>query len=312
MIEVQDVSRFYGARPAVRGVSFQIEDGECVGLLGPNGAGKSTTLRMLCGLSAPSMGSVRINGELLTPDAHSARRHIGFLSEPPPLYPEMTVTEYLLFVAKLRGMGGSELRRLKDVLEICDLGRVAQQTIGTLSHGYRQRVGLAQAIIHDPKVLVLDEPSQGLDPVHKVQMRRLIQRLRGEHTIVLSTHLLAEITECCDRILMIDEGALCAEGSEEELRDYYGGGLVRLVLLVDGDGDKLESLLQEGEGVHGCELTREGEHWRVRMSLERDDRALLSRGVIEAGFELLELRRADSALEDLFMRLSKLPEEPKP
>jgi ABC-2 type transport system ATP-binding protein len=235
MIVVDNVSKYYGAQRAVADLSFEIRAGECVGFLGLNGAGKSTTLRLLSCLVLPTSGRIRIGGVDVVEDPHAIRKLIGYLPDTPPLYAEMSVFEYLRFAGSLRGLSGADLdRRLSRVIATCNLMEVADAPISTLSHGYRQRVGIAQAIIHGPSLLILDEPIQGLDPVQIVEMRNMIASLRGEHTILLSTHILTEIERTCDRILMMHKGRIAAEGTEEELGARLRHGR-RLELEVAGE-----------------------------------------------------------------------------
>lgn len=215
MIRATKLSKFYGGKRALGPVSFEIADGETVGFLGLNGAGKTTALRILASDLRPSSGSIEVGGVDAVASPHEVRKRIGFLPENPPLYTEMPVVDYLKFAGELRGMTRVDLkRRLGEVLDIASLNEVANDPIDTLSHGFRQRVGLAQAIIHNPKFLILDEPTRGLDPVQIVEMRNLIHDLKQNHTVLISSHILTEISQTCDRLLVLSRGALVGEGSE--------------------------------------------------------------------------------------------------
>ena len=315
MIVVEGVSKYYGRNPAVRDLAFTIEEGECVGFLGLNGAGKSTTLRMLSCLLLPTSGSVKIGGFDVEQDPHEIRKLIGYLPDEPPLYPEMRVDDFLRFAGKLRRMTRAEVeKRLPVVIDKAGLSDVSDQVIETLSHGYRQRVGIAQAIIHEPKLLILDEPIQGLDPVQIVEMRELIRGLRGEHTILLSSHILSEIERTCDRILMLHNGRIVAAGTEDELVNQmharpatYRDALPQhwVVLEVRGDEDAIRAALTVGDAAI-VELTPAGEGiHRVKLKSAEDLRELLAQQIVKAGLGLLSLQRTQSALEDVFVRFSR-------
>ncbi len=306
MLEVHDVDRYYGARRAVSALSFSLEPGQCVGVLGLNGAGKSTTLRMLAGVLSPTRGSVRLDGQALHPGAHALRARIGFLPDRAPVYGEMRVADYLVFAARLRGISAGDVSmRVGEVLDACDLESVRDEPIDTLSHGFRQRVGIAQAIVHAPALLVLDEPSQGLDPAQRLGMRELLRRLRARHTLVLSTHLLNEISQSCDRILWIHEGKLLAEGTEAQLVSRFVGGTRRLTLLAKGQAEPLMALLAGLSGVSGLRLVREEPELEIELSAQADARARVSRCVVESGAELLELSSRGAGLEAVFASLTE-------
>ncbi len=305
MIRAQKVTKYYGSHRAVQDLDFAIEDGECIGFLGLNGAGKTTTLRMLSCLLLPTSGAITVRGMDAESDPHEIRRLIGYLPERPPVYGEMTVSEYLRFAGQLRGMSGTRLRgRVDEVLQACDLGPVAAAPIDTLSHGYKQRCGIGQAIIHEPALLILDEPMQGLDPVQIVEMRQMIRGLRGRHTILLSTHMLTEIEATCDRILVLHEGAIAAHGSEAELARRFGSG-GRLELEITGSEDDVRAALAALPGV--SDLALQSHDGVVRVGLDLDGpasgRAAVSRAVVNAGLDLLEMRRLTSGLESVFLGL---------
>jgi ABC-2 type transport system ATP-binding protein len=307
MITVQNVSKYYGPRCAVSGLDFRIDDGECVGFLGLNGAGKSTTLRLLSCLLLPTSGRITIHNLDAAQEPHEIRKLIGYLPDSPPLYAEMTVREYLLFAARLRRMSRAAARqRLGPVLEICAIADHADQPIATLSHGYRQRVGIAQAIMHDPTLLILDEPIQGLDPVQIVEMRELIRSLRGKHTILLSTHILSEIEQTCDRILMMHEGRLHAEGTEEELTERYGttsGGNIELE--VRGEASVLQEALADIELHSAPTIRRHDGVLKVTLRAKSDVREAVGRAVVGAGLGLLGMTRTAGGLEEIFVKLTE-------
>lgn len=212
MIEVDNLVKKYGELFALRGVSFQVGAGEVVGFLGPNGAGKTTTMRIVTSFIPPTSGTVRVGGHDVLDDSIEARRQIGYLPETPPLYNDLTVDSYLSFVAKIKGVPGAARReRIDHAVESCGLAAVRRRVIGTLSKGFRQRVGIAQALVHDPKVLILDEPTVGLDPHQIIEIRNLIASLAGERTIVLSTHILPEVAQLCKRVIIINEGRIVAD-----------------------------------------------------------------------------------------------------
>ncbi|MCX6129030.1 MAG: ABC transporter ATP-binding protein [Proteobacteria bacterium] len=232
MIEVRSISKFYGNKRAVENLSFKIQDGEIVGLLGLNGAGKSTILKILGCFLVPSHGDAFIGGHSVIESPDEVRRMIGYLPDTPPLYNEMKTRSYLQFVARLKNVAEHQVAAfVEEAMSKTNLGEVAEMRLGELSHGFRQRVGIAQALVHQPKVLILDEPINGLDPIQIVEMRDMILSLKGHHTVILSSHILSEITKTCDRILVLDRGALVAEGTESQLRTQVKQGLeVRIEL----------------------------------------------------------------------------------
>jgi len=304
MIQAEGLTKFYGEVRAVHDVSFDIADGEIVGILGLNGAGKSTILQILSGALNPTSGRVQIGGLDAAEHPDDVRRRIGFLPEEPPLYREMTVESYLRFVGRLKGMSAVDVeRRLDAVCERTQLADRRDQVIGTLSHGFRKRVGIAQAIINEPQLLILDEPISGLDPVQIVEMRDMIRGLQGKHTILLSSHILTEISQTCDRILMIDRGRIVASGSEEELVGQFASG-ENLVMLLRGDRAELDRLLASDDRV--VEFAVQGEVGgviEVRLTLAGDDREELVGSLVEAGFGLRGLRSAEQELEQAFLAM---------
>ncbi len=308
MIRTESLTKFYGSRCAVRELEVEIADREIVGFLGRNGAGKTTTLRMLAGELAPSSGRVYIDGREMNADsAHTVRWRIGFLPQRPPLYDEMTVRGYLTFAARLRGLGHRVPERVDEIIEMIDAGPYRDERIGRLSDGYRQRVGIGQAIIHRPTLVILDEPTSQLDPAQLKQMRALITRLKEHHTVLLSTHNLPEISQTCDRLLIIHRGELMAQGSEDELRrqlDVRPRFIARVVgeeALVQSTVDRL---LEEAVLTSASVERFDGGH-AIEATLADDEPHRLARAVIEAGLELTRLQPDERELEAVFLRLTE-------
>ncbi len=305
MIVLTGVSKWYGVHAAVRDLNETIERGEHLGLVGLNGAGKTTTLRMLAGLLRPTTGRILLNGhDSQTP---AGRASVGFLPDRPPLYDDMRVEAFLAFAGRLRGMQSDALaQRLSEVVERCALSDVRDAPIGTLSHGYRQRVGIAQALVHAPKVLILDEPISGLDPLQIVEVRDLLRSLRGEHTVVLSSHNLGELTQTCDRLLVLHEGRLAAEGTPDDLARHVGAPS-EVVLRARADASAFEQMLRELPGVDEVRVRSVGEEVEATVQGEGDLRPSLARAVVEAGWELLLLETQQSELEQALQRLREGP-----
>jgi ABC-2 type transport system ATP-binding protein len=305
MLEAQDLTRRYGDFTAVEKVSFSVQEGEIVGMLGPNGAGKTTTLRMLTGFLAPSVGRVRVAGYDLEENPLAARRQIGYLPEHVALYPELRTEEYLGYRARLEGLTRADARQaIGEVLERCLIADVRRQIIGTLSKGYRQRVGLAAAILHRPKVLVLDEPTVGLDPKQIIAIRELIRELGRNHTLLLSTHILPEVELLCHRVLIIDRGHIVAHGSPETLRDRWRGNR-QVVVTLQGDPPDAGEALEALPGVLAASRDSiEPGRWRIEAEGQADSREAAFRLAVERGWVLLELSEEKASLEDIFVRLT--------
>lgn len=308
MIRATNLSKYYGGKRALASVSFEIADGETVGFLGLNGAGKTTALRILACDLRPSSGSIEIGGVDAVADPHEVRKRIGFLPENPPLYMDMTVADYLRFAAELRGMGRLEItRRLPEVLDVTDLTDVAGDVIGTLSHGYRQRVGVGQAIVHKPKFLILDEPTRGLDPMQIVEMRNLVHDLKQHHTVLISSHILTEISQTCDRLLVLGKGQLLGAGSEADLIGKESEiREITVTIRLGKEGDAL-AVTKVLEGVGGVTKVAaplpQGGGFTFQLSTSSDCRAEVSRAVVGAGLDLIKLDHAKSELENTFIRL---------
>ncbi len=305
IVEARSLSKAYGSTLAVDDVSFQVSRGEVVGFLGPNGAGKSTTMKMLTGFLNPTAGSSIVAGNDVADDPIAAKRMIGYLPESAPLYEEMMVVDLINYVADIRGVAGPKRRdRLKTICHRCGLADVLGKNVGQLSKGYRQRVGLAQAMVHDPDLLILDEPTSGLDPNQIVEIRELIRELGREKTVILSTHILPEVQASCDRIIIISNGKLVADGTPEMLSGAGGGAMVRVV--VKGDGAH-EAVLSGVPGVTGVSAIGEdggGKAFRVVCAPGADPREQIFRAAVDKGLVLIDLHRERASLEDTFRQLT--------
>jgi ABC-2 type transport system ATP-binding protein len=311
MIEVEGLTKYYGSHAAIRELSFRIERGEVIGFLGLNGAGKSTTLRILGCVLLPTAGRVTIDGFDVMRDPHEIRKRIGFLPDTPPVYGEMTVRRYLAFVAELRGVGRAAVAgRIQEVSAQTGIADVLDQQIATLSHGYRQRVGLAQAIVHNPALLILDEPTSGLDPVQIVEMRQLIRNLRGSHTILLSSHNLPEISQTCDRLLVIKGGEIVAQGTEEQLAQQSSAEAATVEIdVVTGGGktpvDAALRALGQVPGVRGARLVREVPGAALlAVDAAPELRPALVRALVAAQVDVLRIDRS-AHLESTFLKLTQ-------
>jgi len=305
MIQVEQLSKYYGARAAIRNLTFRIDPGEVVGFLGLNGAGKTTTLRILGCVLLPTSGTVRLAGQDLLTAPRQLKARIGFLPETPPLYEDMTVGEYLAFVAGIRSVDPGRIpARVAETEERTGLADLDGERISTLSHGFQQRVGVAQALVHDPDVLLLDEPANGLDPVQNVEMRTLIRSLRGDHTVLVSSHILPEIAQTCDRLLVIRDGELVAQGSETELEERLGVG-TGVELEISGPVDAVAIALRGVTGVRAVAVQPIA-GGRAILRVEAPDalRPALARTALAAGAQLFRLDVSADRLESLFLKLA--------
>ena len=314
-IEVEHLSKIYGSTVAIKDIDFSVDAGEIIGFLGPNGAGKTTTMRILAGYLPATTGTAKIAGYDVHLHSMQARRHIGYLPETPPLYLEMTVKQYLHFVAKIKGVrAGSRCKQVEDAMVRCQLVERQNTIIRKLSKGYRQRIGIAQAIVHQPSVIILDEPTVGLDPRQIIEVRKLIKSLAGEHTIILSTHILPEASMICDRVTIINQGRAIAtntpQGLQAQLESSSG-----YEVEIAGDFESIILLLPKIPGIirvtsNPSSLFNNSQHRLLKISCE----PILELGkdiaklIIERGLDLYELRRTSPSLEDVFLKLTT--EEP--
>lgn len=303
-ITVENLTKMYGSQKAVDDISFQVKTGEILGFLGPNGAGKSTTMKIISCFISPTRGSVQLDGFDINKHSEEVRRRIGYLPENNPLYTDMSIFDYLQMSAALQNVPDKEIpNRIKQMVDVCGLGPECHKDINELSKGFRQRVGLAQALIHDPDVLILDEPTSGLDPNQIVEIRSLIKEIGKEKTVMLSSHILKEVEATCDRILIISKGKLVADGSTEELK-ARSAGTNRLLIQVRGDAVqeglmKLDSVTQ----VTTAEDHENGS-WHVDTKNGMDAREEIFRLCVENGWVLLQLTPMQSSLEDVFRKLT--------
>jgi ABC-2 type transport system ATP-binding protein len=307
MIEVENLTKYYGMFPGILDVSFSIKKGEIVGFLGPNGAGKTTTMRILSGFFPPSRGKAKVAGFDVFKDSLKVRERIGYLPESNPIYTDMLVIEYLNFVAEVKGVPRSERKdKIVKVIADCGLSEMENRMIGKLSKGYRQRVGLAQALLNDPEVLILDEPTLGLDPKQITEIRNLIKRLAGERTIILSTHILPEVSMICERVIIINEGRIVAEDTPQNL-DAQLQKAARISIQVDGPSTKVQEALEKVKGVTKIvqqeKIAQEVYSYIIESDKNIDIRRQLAKEVCEKGWGLLELRSLRMSLEDIFIKL---------
>ena len=310
MIEVKNLTRYYGTRRAINNISFQIEKGEVVGFLGPNGAGKSTTMNIISCILPASSGSAKINGFDTFEQSLEIRKVIGYLPETPPLYSDMIVADYLNFAAGIRGVDAKRISSSVDrVIEKCSLKDVSRRIIGRLSKGYQQRVGLAQAMIHDPEILILDEPTIGLDPIQIIEIRKLIHELTAEHTIILSSHILPEITQICKRVIIINEGEIAAVDSL--------GGLAaslrkseRLSLTVRNSENNVAEQLNGLDQVISA-TNSEGNQYLIECALRSNLQDKIAKLALENNWGIVELKPVSMTLEDIFLKLTIEEKEPE-
>ena len=319
MIEVEHLTKRYGSHTAVDDISFTVEDGGIYGLLGPNGAGKSTTMNIITGYISATDGTVKIDGHDIADEPAAAKACIGYLPELPPLYQDMTVQEYLLFVAELKGTRKKADRAaaVEHAAARAGLQGMEQRLIRNLSKGYRQRVGIAAALLGTPKIIILDEPTVGLDPAQVIGIRKLIRELGKTHTVILSSHILSEVQAVCSRVLILSKGALVAEGTPEQLSEKLSPG-IRLRVTALGSSDTVLPVVEAVPGITGVQLVSEADG-EVTFTAETADttdrRAEVSRALSEAGCTVLELTAENRSLEEVFLALTgetaDVPEEPE-
>ena len=312
MIKVEGLTKRYARTLAVDNISFEVEKGQIVGFLGPNGAGKTTTMRVLTCFLPPTSGKANVAGFDVLENPLEVKKRIGYLPETPPLYPEMEVVEYLTFVGKLKGIPSGDItRRLDEVVGRCAIGDVRDKLIGKLSKGYRQRVGLAQAIIHNPDVLILDEPTSGLDPKQIIEIRELLKSLAGDHTIILSTHILSEVEHSCERVIIISQGRLVAIDSVANLTKRLRGSESVTLEVEAADGrpnpTEVQHRLEQVAGVSRV-VMKDSKNGRLSFEIEslqgRHIRPDLARSVVNAGWSLNEMRALGLSLETIFLQLT--------
>ncbi len=312
MISFQNLTKYYGTTCAVNGLSFDIQTGEILGLLGPNGAGKTTTLRILTCFLRPTSGTVKVKDHDITRESLSIKRLIGYLPESAPLYTDMLVYDYLMYVAAIRSLFGEDrIRRLREIAGLCGLNEVMHMSIGELSKGYKQRVGLAHAMMSDPEILVLDEPTSGLDPNQIAEIRSIIKEIGRKKTVILSTHILSEVEATCDRIVVINRGQLVADGTTDTLRSSSSGTLTVYLSLLGARYGEIESYLSSIAGIERVTQIKSTESvgssgipTRVQIECGEDLRAEIYRKVREKDWILIELQRERKSLENIFRELT--------
>lgn len=309
MIRVNDLTKDYGSRRALHGLTFEAQQGEVVGFLGPNGAGKTTTMRILTSYMPPTSGDAIVAGYDVVNESLEVRKRVGYLPETVPLYNDMVVFDYLKFMADLRHLPDSD-ERVSETLDMVGMVDRANGYIGSLSKGMRQRIGLAQALLHRPEVLILDEPTIGLDPGQVVEVRNVIREIGKERTVLLSTHILSEAQQICDRVLIINKGAIVAEDTPENLQASLVGA-ERVILRVRGETDDLPAKLGEIKGIQNVKANPDGT-FEFQFLPAQDIRPIVAKTVVEAGLDLLELRPLGMSLEEIFLELTREDQIEKP
>lgn len=305
-INVENLTKVYGSQKAVDNISFQVKTGEVLGFLGPNGAGKSTTMKIITCFMAPTAGNVTLGDVSIHANPEKIKRKIGYLPENNPLYYDMAVLEYLQFVAELQQVEKSIIKqRIKDMVSYCGLSKEKHKKIGELSKGYRQRVGLAQAMIHDPEVLIMDEPTSGLDPNQIVEIRNLIKNLGKEKTILLSTHILSEVEATCSRILIINRGKIVADGTPKSLRQRAQGQEVLTVNIESTNGANVAESLKQLSTINSVQaLTDKGDRFQIQSNQNESSRRSIFKLCVDKGWYLTEMTGVETRLEDVFRELT--------
>ena len=309
MIELKNITKYYGDFPAVTNISFKIERGEIVGLLGPNGAGKSTTMKMITGFMPPTSGELSVGGNDIVSQSIEARRRIGYLPETVPLYTDMTVYSYIEYMGLLRGLNKKNIKsKVDNVIEICKLEDYRNSLISKLSKGFRQRVGISQAIIHEPEVLVLDEPTIGIDPNQVVETRQLIKNLSGEHTLILSSHILPEVSSICERVLIIHEGEIAASDTIENLSSLMSGKN-KVEADIIGSPQAIVTELEKIDGVKSVQFSinkssNEFSTFSIESEINSDIRSEISKIIINNDWGLIRLQSMGMSLEDIFLQIT--------
>ena len=310
MIEVEGLTRYYGAKKAISDVTFQVKKGEILGLLGPNAAGKTTTMRILTCFMPPTSGKATVGGYDIFENSIDVRRITGYLPENPPLYMDMTARDYLEFVARIKGTPKDKLiSEVDSVVEKAAIGDVQNRIIGKLSKGYKQRVGLAQSLLNNPQIVILDEPTVGLDPKQIIEIRDLIRHLKGDHTVILSSHILPEIEQTCERVVIINQGKVVAQDTPEELTRKLKGG-EKVILQVEGSSEDINKALKGIKGIDKMDIeeVKQGVN-KIIIESDKDLRKDLAKKVVNSGLGLLELTVDKFTLEDIFLELTTKEEE---
>lgn len=305
-ITISNLTKEYGQQKAIDNISFEVKTGEILGFLGPNGAGKSTTMKIITCFISPTKGDVSLNGYNIYDHSHELRRRIGYLPEDTPLYSDMSIVDYLKLSANLQNIPQDQImQRIRKMVDLCGLGPEQHKYIGELSKGYRQRVGLAQALIHDPEVLILDEPTTGLDPNQIAEIRNLIKEIGKEKTVMLSSHILKEVEATCDRILIINKGQIVADGSTEELRSRAKGAQQLLVQFKNA-GDDVPSSLAGLASVSEVEPVEKGHNgWKIYATPETNAQEEIFEHCVDSGWILTQMTPIESSLEDIFRELTE-------
>lgn len=305
MIQIEGLTRYYGEKRAISDVTFNVKSGEILGMLGPNGAGKTTTMRILTCFMPPTSGRATVGGYDIFEQSMDVRRITGYLPENPPLYNEFSVREYLDFVARIKGVPKARINKeIDSVIEKASLGDVQKRIIGKLSKGYKQRVGLAQSLLNNPKIVILDEPTVGLDPKQIIEIRELIRGLAGEHTVILSSHILPEIEQTCERVVIINDGRVVAQDTPENLKSRLSGG-EQVRLLLEGDEAQARKALEKVNGISDLSINAATNGLlNVQVKSASDIRRELARAVVGNNLGLLELSADTFSLEDIFLKLT--------
>lgn len=308
MIQVENLKKSFSGLQAVKNISFEMKKGEVVGFLGPNGAGKTTTMRILSGFLPATDGFCSVAGFDMSQNSYQARQKIGYLPESNPLYIDMEVTEYLHYMARLRQMPRSNISAaIQKVSQRCGLEKISGRKLSEVSKGYRQRVGLAQSLIHEPEILILDEPTVGLDPNQIVEIRNLIQEIGEDHTVLLSTHILSEVEQTCERVIIINEGEIVGQGTPQELMSQTQGGHLYQTIIRGPKQDIIQALqsLEGAQDVTSSKSESDCHYFVLKSSSEDDQREKIFRLVVEHSWSLLELKKEDLSLEDVFKNLTQ-------
>ncbi len=310
MIEVKDLTRYYGPKRAISNVTFSVKKGEILGLLGPNAAGKTTTMRILTCYMPPTGGTATVGGFDIFEQSMDVRRITGYLPENPPLYFDLSVEDYLKFVAKIKGVESGRIAKEVDtVIEKATIGDVKSRVIGKLSKGYKQRVGIAQSLLNNPDVVIFDEPTVGLDPKQIIEIRELIKNLKGDHTVILSSHILPEVEQTCERVVIISDGKVVAEDTPENLTARMKGS-ARVQLEVEGDAKSVESTLKSIKDVTSVLIDQQSDSiLRVVVESSQDVRKEIAKSIIDSKLGLIELYSDKVTLEDIFLELTTKEEE---